>query len=217
MATIAVALYLSYLVTAFGLRTWLQYRRTGSTGLRGVSGRPGSLEWCGGALFVLALLAGLAGPLLQLADAVDPLEPLDVAPVHVAGLVLAGVGIVATLLAQHAMGTSWRVGVDQQETTALVTTGPFTLARNPIFTAMIGTGTGLTALTPNLVALGGLTALVVAIEIQVRAVEEPYLLRAHGRAYSDYASRTGRFVPGVGCLPPRSMSSDDRVPGPSAL
>jgi protein-S-isoprenylcysteine O-methyltransferase Ste14 len=50
--------------------------------------------------------------------------------------------------------------------------------------------------------LGFLGAVVVAaaLELQVRYVEEPYLLRAHGDAYRAYASRVGRFVPGVGLL-----------------
>jgi protein-S-isoprenylcysteine O-methyltransferase Ste14 len=44
--------------------------------------------------------------------------------------------------------------------------------------------------------------LLVSIQVQVRAVEEPYLLRVHGPAYADYAARVGRFLPGVGRLNP---------------
>jgi protein-S-isoprenylcysteine O-methyltransferase Ste14 len=33
-------------------------------------------------------------------------------------------------------GASWRIGVDPDERTTLVTSGPFAIARNPIFTAM---------------------------------------------------------------------------------
>jgi protein-S-isoprenylcysteine O-methyltransferase Ste14 len=50
------------------------------------------------------------------------------------------------------------------------------------------------------VALAGLAALWLALEIQVRLVEEPYLLRTHGDAYREYAARVGRFVPGLGRL-----------------
>ena len=78
------------------------------------------------------------------------------------------------------MGTSWRIGVDASERTDLVTTGPFALARNPIFAAMLPTSLGLALLVPNVVALIGFAALVVALELQARAVEEPYLLRVHG-------------------------------------
>jgi protein-S-isoprenylcysteine O-methyltransferase Ste14 len=45
-----------------------------------------------------------------------------------------------------------------------------------------------------------LIAVAASVQVQVRLVEEPYLLRVHGDAYRAYAARTGRFVPGVGRL-----------------
>lgn len=195
MVWVALGLYLIYLATAFVVRSWLQWRRTGSTGFRGVSGRPGSLEWWGGALFVVALLLGIGAPVLQLSGLVSPLAVLDATAGHATGGVLAMGGIIGTLLAQQAMGASWRIGVDRTETTTLVTEGLFARVRNPIFTAMIVTAAGLALLTPNVVALVGLAALVTAIEIQVRAVEEPYLPRTHGEAYRHYVRRSGRFLP----------------------
>src|SRR5690606_42135630 len=95
---------------------------------------------------------------------------------------------------------SWRIGVEQTEVTDLVVNGAYAWVRNPVFTAVIATGAGLALMTPNPVALTALVALVIAIEIQVRAVEEPYLLRTHGQRYRDYAARTGRFVPRIGRL-----------------
>jgi len=56
----------------------------------------------------------------------------------------------------------------------------------------------LALLVPNALAIAALATLVAATEIQVRAVEEPYLERTHGDAYRRYRARTGRFVPGVG-------------------
>jgi protein-S-isoprenylcysteine O-methyltransferase Ste14 len=53
-------------------------------------------------------------------------------------------------------------------------------------------------MAPNLLALSGFVLLLAAIELQVRVVEEPYLLATHGQSYADYASRVGRFIPGVG-------------------
>ena len=72
--------------------------------------------------------------------------------------------------------------------------------RNPIFAAMLPTSLGLTLMVPSVVALAGLAALVLALELQVRVVEEPYLRRAQGNHYAEYATRVGRFVPGVGRL-----------------
>ncbi len=42
--------------------------------------------------------------------------------------------------------------------------------------------------------------LVVALELQTRAVEESHLRRLHGSRYAAYAARVGRFVPGLGRL-----------------
>jgi protein-S-isoprenylcysteine O-methyltransferase Ste14 len=47
-----------------------------------------------------------------------------------------------------AMGESWRVGVNETEHTELVTTGPFGLVRNPIFTAVLTTGAGIALVLP---------------------------------------------------------------------
>lgn len=202
MAALALALFALYFALAFGARTVLQKLKTGSSGFRGISGRPGSVEWFGGALFAGAIVAGLAAPLLDLTGAVEPMGALDGWFGHTLGVILYGLGLVITLVAQAAMGRSWRIGVDESEKTELVTTGPFALVRNPIFSAMIPAFLGLALLVPSVVALAGFVALVIAVEMQVRFVEEPYLLRVHGEGYAGYASQVGRFAPGLGRLRP---------------
>ena len=203
MATLALILYVVYLALAFGLRTLIQFRRTGSTGFHGLGGRPGSAEWIAGVGFTLALLLGATAPILALLDVLEPIAALDVTAIHVVGLVLALGGIAATFYAQVAMGTSWRIGVDPAERTQLVTSGPFAIVRNPIFAAMLPTALGLTLLVPSWVAIAGLLGLVLALELQVRVVEEPYLRQAHGGTYAAYAAKVGRFLPGVGRLAAR--------------
>jgi protein-S-isoprenylcysteine O-methyltransferase Ste14 len=199
-ATVAIVLYIFYLALAFGARTVMQLRRPGSTGFHGLGGRPLSAEWLAGVGFAVAIILGAAAPILALLDVVGPIEALDTTALHVAGAVLAVAGIAGTLYAQVAMGASWRIGVDETERTELVTSGPFELVRNPIFSAMLPTALGLTLLVPSWIALAGLFGLAIALELQVRVVEEPYLVRTHGRSYTDYASAVGRFVPGVGRL-----------------
>jgi protein-S-isoprenylcysteine O-methyltransferase Ste14 len=197
---IAIALWLVFGIFALGGRILLHVRRHGSSGVVGVSGTPGSVEWWGGLLFVAALAAGGAAPVLELADVVEPIAAADAAGIHVAGLVLYALGLGVCVGAQLAMGESWRIGVDESERTDLVTDGPFAIVRNPIYSGVIPLVAGLTLLAPNPVAIAAFLALVAAFEIQVRLVEEPHLLRAHGTAYRDYASRVGRFVPGLGLL-----------------
>jgi protein-S-isoprenylcysteine O-methyltransferase Ste14 len=202
MAAAALVLFGISLTLTFGVRIAVQVRRTGSTGVRGFATDATLLERFAGVLFVAGLVAGAAAPTLALLGVLEPIAALDGAAGHAVGAVLAIGGILLTFGAQLAMGDAWRIGVDPDERTELVTGGPFGLVRNPIYTAMIPTVLGLVLMVPNVLAAAAFIALVTALELQVRLVEEPHLLRAHGEEYASYAARVGRFVPGVGLLRP---------------
>ncbi|MCZ2809960.1 isoprenylcysteine carboxylmethyltransferase family protein [Modestobacter sp. VKM Ac-2979] len=199
MIVVALVLYVVALVVLFGVRSWVQHRRTGSAGFHGISGTPARAGWWGGVLFVVALVLGLAGPLLAVLGVTSTHPPVAV---QVLGLVLASAGFLATLAGQTGMGDSWRIGVDPAERTGLVTGGVFAQVRNPVFAAMVTAQAGVTLMVPSPVSVAALVALVVAVELQVRTVEEPYLRAVHGEVYTDYAARTGRFLPGIGRLAP---------------
>ena len=191
---------------AMGLRAFVQYRRTGSPGVSGVSGSPGSAEWWGGVLFVLAWVLLVAAALLASNETLEPIDALDTDLVQGVGIALFWAGLLATLFAQYAMGDSWRIGVEESDRTQLVTGGVFGLVRNPIYTGMIPAFAGVALMVPNPVAIAASVLLVAGLEIQTRLVEEPYLLKAHGSAYAEYAARVGRFVPGVGRIHPRPVT-----------
>ncbi|MDI3282161.1 isoprenylcysteine carboxylmethyltransferase family protein [Polyangium sp. 15x6] len=196
-AFVALVLFVVYMTVAFGLRTVQHIRATGSTGFQGISGRIGSASWFGGVLFVLALVLGALAPVLELAGVVRSLVALP--PwAFACAVALAVAGTLATYASQVAMGKSWRIGVREAERTELVSDGPFRIVRNPIFSCMLVTGTGLALILPNVLSLVSLICLFVAVELQVRVVEEPYLHRTHGERYAEYCLRVGRFVPGLG-------------------
>lgn len=198
-ALAALALYVVGCAVVFGWRSWRQRRDTGSAGFRGISGARGSAGWWGGVLFVVALVLAAAAPILELlADGTSAL-PLWL---PVAGFVVTIAGFAGVLVSQVAMGRSWRIGVDTADRTALVTTGVFAVVRNPIFTAMVTALSGLVLLVPSLTSAMALAALITAVQLQVRIVEEPYLRTVHGRHYTEYAARVGRFIPAVGRLRP---------------
>jgi protein-S-isoprenylcysteine O-methyltransferase Ste14 len=199
LAAWAVGLLLVYLALAFGVRVAVALRTTGGTGIARLRGAP-PLELLGGALFAGAMAMGIAAPILVLTDVIEPIDGLDQSPLHAVGFVFAGVGIAGTFLAQMAMGASWRIGVDQSDRTELVTGGVFSLCRNPIYTFMLIAWAGLALLVPTWLSIASVPAGILAFEVQVRLVEEPYLLRTHGEAFRAYASRVGRFLPGVGRL-----------------
>jgi protein-S-isoprenylcysteine O-methyltransferase Ste14 len=182
MAVLALVLIAAWLLLVAGLRTLIQTRRTGAASAPRFRDRPGSAQWWARLLSTLGFACAVAAPLAELAG-LDPIPVLLRTPVRTAGVLLVVVGIAATLAAQLAMGASWRPDVDPDTRTALVTTGPFRLVRNPIFTATAATAAGLALMVPNLVAAAMLAAFLLALQIQVRLVEEPYLHRVHGIVY----------------------------------
>lgn len=194
---IALALYLIGLGLAFGFRAVVHLRRNGDTGFRLKAGTAGSAQWWGKLLFAVALLLGLAGPVTQIVG-IGRLTIPGGTIVEGIGLVLALLGMRTLLRAQREMGASWRVGVDPEEHTEMVTDGTFAMVRNPVFSGMAVSSVGLFLLAPTIASLTATVVLLVAIQVQVRAVEEPYLRAAHGDAYRDYAARVGRFVPRMG-------------------
>lgn len=198
MPKVALAGFIVFGLLAFGLRAWVHYRRTGTSGFVGMSGEFGSMEWLGGVLFVVALVAGVGAPILQLGGALAPIPGLRGTGIIAVAIALYAVGVIGTLWAQFAMGESWRIGVDAAARTRLVAGGPFVWVRNPIYSAMMLAMVGLALLAPNVLSLAAVLALVIGLEIHVRLVEEPYLARTHGADYLGYAARTGRFLPGVG-------------------
>lgn len=202
MSYLGLALQIAFLATAFGLRTVVQVRRTGSTGFRALSRTASISERLGVALLLAGGLASGVGAVGDAAGFIGTVGLLDVPSARLAGMVIAIAGLGLTVVAQFNMGSSWRIGVDPSEETDLVTRGLFRYVRNPIFLGMLMFWIGLALATPNVLCLGAPLLGLAGMEIQVRLVEEPYLRRVHGDAYLKYASKAGRFVPGVGKLRP---------------
>jgi protein-S-isoprenylcysteine O-methyltransferase Ste14 len=199
-AWLAIGLEAVFFGLAFGWRSWVQWRRTGSTGFIRPRRGAGAAELAGSGGFVVALVLLVAAPVADLAG-LPRVALLDTTWAVIAGVIVGVCGIGLTLVSQLAMGESWRIGVDASDRTELVTGGVFGSVRNPIFTAMVVATVGLVFLVPNLVSVAALVVLVAALEVQVRLVEEPYLRVVHGDVYDSYAATVGRFVPHVGLAP----------------
>jgi len=197
---LAAWLLSGFVVLTLGVRVIIQLRTTGETGLIGLRSGAGALDWLSGIFFVGGMAMGALSIALVLEGSLDPISALDATPVNVIGIVLAAIGGFAVFFAQLGMGASWRIGVSDDQDTDLVTTGWFSLVRNPIYTAMIVGWAGFALIVPTWLAIAAVFVIGAGLELQVRFVEEPYLLRAHGDRYRAYASRMGRFVPGVGRL-----------------
>ena len=206
MAVTALALFIVFMTACGMVRTWLHWRLTGDTGdRRRAARRLPAQRWVDLLGGVGSLTVGVAAPVAVLAGlapaaVLAPVSILDRPLVMGGGLVLAILGTAAAFGAQQAMGSSWRVGIDPDERTALVTSGVFRIVRNPILICTLATFAGLTLMVPSVLALAGLALMVAGVQAQVRLVEEPSLSRTHGDAYRRYAARVGRFMPGIGRL-----------------
>lgn len=61
--------------------------------------------------------------------------------------------LIWVLIAQAQMGTSWRIGIDTENETMLITHGIFRLSRNSIFLGMRGNLLGMFFVLPNVLTL----------------------------------------------------------------
>ena len=197
MSRAVLVLLAGYGLITFGWRPFLQWHRTGDFGVR-VSGHSSATAKVASTLMVSGSIIGLRG---VAAVSCGRRSHYTLSPVlRTIGLVALGAAVALTTRAQLDLGTSWRIGVDESERTQLVTEGSFAAVRNPIFSGMALAVVGAGVVVPSPATLLATAALLTGVEIQVRAVEEPYLLETHGDAYRAYARRTGRFVPGIGLL-----------------
>lgn len=121
------------------------------------------------------------------------LEWLERAWVRRVGVASLLASLVWTLIAQANMGTSWRIGIDQEHRTTLVRRGVFKVSRNPIFLGMTITLLGLFLVIPNVLTLLTFVLGFVLIQIQVR-LEEEFLTSAYGEEYAQYKRQVRRWV-----------------------
>lgn len=109
------------------------------------------------------------------------------------GYVLLLLSFVWTVVAQDQMKNSWRIGIDHETQTALITNGLFSVSRNPIFLGMIISLLGLFLVTPNAITLLLLVVGYILIQIQIR-LEEDFLQSQFGQAYIEYKQNTKRLI-----------------------
>jgi protein-S-isoprenylcysteine O-methyltransferase Ste14 len=192
VAKIALIADLGFLAVISVGRILRHRRTTGDSGVR--LGARSPAAQLGGGVFFVAILLGVIG--LAVAAVTERSQNLNAALVVFGGLIAVG-GAAVTIWAQAVMGDSWRIGVDPTETPALIFRGPFRWIRNPIFSGMAATQTGLAVVVPNVWTVAAAAMFIVSIEAQVRLVEEPHLNRSV-TGWTKYAAGVGRFLPGVG-------------------
>lgn len=192
----ALALLIIFLVIAVIGRIIIQYKTTGDYGIRPVKSSSPPIAKLSSLLLFISFLSIL---ILTTLDALDQIKadiPLD-ENLSFLGATFALCGIVIIAISQQQMGISWRVGVDNDEKTSLITQGIYTYIRNPIYTGLLVFCTGLLILIPDIFMLVSVVMIYISIELHVRYVEEPYLYKMHKEVFEEYMERTGRYFPKV--------------------
>ncbi len=191
---------LVYLIVNFTLTFWWpSYRVWKKTGIFPItfSNRDDAHDYIGKVFrLLLAALLMMGGIYVFYQPGIKYLLPiwyLDISWLKISGMCLLFIALIWISISQYQMGSSWRIGIDNQHKTALVTTGVFALSRNPIFLGMICSLMGLFLVIPNAVTLTVWICGMITISIQVR-LEETFLTGWHGADYKNYCARVRRWL-----------------------
>jgi protein-S-isoprenylcysteine O-methyltransferase Ste14 len=118
--------------------------------------------------------------------------PIKIIWIRYMGIVFCYLGLIIFLLALISFGTSWRIGIDENNT-KLITGGIFKYSRNPIFLFMDLYFTGIMLIYPNVVFILIAVCTVTGIHIQIIR-EEQFLQNKFGEKYREYKKRTRRYI-----------------------
>lgn len=191
-------IFLLFFVLAVIGRVAMQYKISGDHGIRPLNKASTRIAVASSTLLLMSFTSIFILTILDIIEVLKPLMEYNQALASV-GTVISLAGIALTVISQYQMGVAWRIGVDESEKTELVTKGIYSLIRNPIYTGVYLFGIGLLLLLPNIYMLVSLAIGYLSIEIHVRYVEEPHLLRLHGEAFKKYVNKSGRYLPRFNC------------------
>ena len=147
-----------------------------------------------GVIFKLIFIAAAAFGILNSFVDFKTIACLDTTIFKVIGVSLSLLSLALIMAAQKTMSDSWRIGIDDQNRTELVTSGAFGYTRNPIFAGMLMVLISLFFIIPAgfMGYLAVLSYLITSIQVRL---EEEFLSKAHGKDYIEYKNRVGRFIP----------------------
>jgi len=103
-------------------------------------------------------------------------------------------GLSATLLCWKRMGKSWRMGINPNEKTQLIVSGPYAYIRHPIYAIQSLMLLASIALLPSPLMLIACLLMLTFLQWEAHR-EEKYLVMHHGAGYLDYCRQTGGFLP----------------------
>ena len=126
-------------------------------------------------------------------DFLLPLWYLEYPILQKIGYVMLLLSLVIVWVAQSQMADSWRIGIDEENKTELVTNGLFRYSRNPIFLGIMVANIGLFSVLPNAFTMLIVALSTISVNTQIR-LEEEYLKKTHKNFYLDYSKKVRRWI-----------------------
>ncbi len=114
-------------------------------------------------------------------------------PLKMFGVALAIIGVFLFGIAVFTMRDSWRAGIPDKDKTELVTTGIFSISRNPAFLAFDLVYLGLLFCFFNWVLLVFTLWAIIMLHLQIKQ-EEKFLTSIFGKQYTVYMQHTRRYI-----------------------
>jgi protein-S-isoprenylcysteine O-methyltransferase Ste14 len=110
-----------------------------------------------------------------------------------AGVIVIFIGLLVFSVALISFNSSWRVGIDTVSPGDLITTGVFSVTRNPIFLSMDLYFLGTFLIYSNPFFLMCFVCIALGFEFQIRH-EETFLIERYGDKYRKYMAQVNRYI-----------------------
>ena len=118
--------------------------------------------------------------------------------VHIAlriiGVVITAFGAMIFIISVAQMKDNWRAGVQREEKTNLVTTGIYSISRNPAFLGFDLMYIGILSTFFNWYLCFATIFAIVLFHLQIVNVEEDFLIEAFGEEYLEYKKKVFRYL-----------------------
>ena len=185
-----------YMLVAFVIPTYRTYKQTGINPIT-FGKNDNAHDYIGFIMKVLIVLLFVAVLTYSMSEKMYsylvPISYLQTQILTITGLALIHIALVWISIAQFQMSNSWRIGIDEENKTKLVTDGVFLISRNPIFLGMIISVLGLFFIVPNALTFFLTITTYIIIQIQIR-LEEEFLQKQHAQDYVNYKLKTRRLL-----------------------
>jgi protein-S-isoprenylcysteine O-methyltransferase Ste14 len=188
--------FLIYFFLVFVLRSFLLWKNTGVNPLtfnKGDDAHGYNGKVFGIISIIELIVVSIYAFIPSLHKYLLPFWYLENESLHYVGWGLLILSLIMVWLAQSNMRESWRIGIDEENKTELITSGFFAFSRNPIFLGIMIANVGLFLVLPNAFTLLIIALSTTSINTQIR-LEEEFLTEEHGEQYTSYRSKVNRWL-----------------------